>query len=144
MAIPHRLIYGFLSQSTDPLNLTIPWQISNRDGMFQMNYSREKAVETNLRAWAKTNWGERPMRFRFGLDAQRMLFEPSSVTKEVLTNNARDQLNRFFGFLKIVQLDVLTSDDNVDLPDNTVRFILVATFKDNENKKIKISEDVGI
>ena len=143
MVIP-RLIYGFLSQSSDPLNFVIPWRISNQDGMFQMNYSRETAIETNLRAWAKTNWGERPMRFRFGLDTRRMLFEPEPIMKEVLINNARDQLNRFFGFLDIKTLAVLTQEDDINLPDNTVRFLLVATFTDDENQQVKISEDIGI
>lgn len=143
MTIPRR-IYGFLSQSSDPLNLTVPWVVSDRDGMFKMNSSREKAVETNLRVWAKTNWGDRPMRFHFGLDARRMLFEPESVTKEVLLNNARDQLNRFFGFLNIDRMEVLTSDDDADIPDNTIRFILRASFKDNEDKQVKISEEIGL
>lgn len=143
MVIP-RLVYGFLSQSTDPLNLVIPWRISNQDGMFQMNYSTEAAVETNLRTWAKTNWGERPMRFRFGLDTRRVLFEPESIAKEVLINNARDQLNRYFGFLNIGTLSVITKNDDDTLPDNTVRFLLVATFNDDQNKQIKISETIGI
>lgn len=138
-----RLIYGFLSQSTDPYNLVIPWRTSNQDGMFQMNFSLEKAVETNLRAWAKTNRGDRPMRFDFGLDARRMLFEPVPVVKEVLLNRARDQLKRFFGFIKIDKLDVLTSDDSADISPNYVRFVLEGTFRDNEDKKIKVSEDIG-
>lgn len=143
MVIP-RLIYGFLSQSTDPLNLTIPWRISNQDGMFQMNYSREKAVETNLRAWAKTNWGERPMRFHFGLDVRRMLFEPEPIAKEVLLNNARSQLSKYFSFLKIETLSVLSQEDDNNLPDNTIRFSLSATFTDDQERKVKISEDIGI
>ena len=138
-----RILFGFNSQSVDPVNIAVPWQNSTQDGLFRMNYSDEKAIETNLRVWAKTNRGERPMRFDFGLDARRMLFEPELITKDALKSRAREQLNRFFGFLRIDNLEVLTSEDVVDLADNTVRFILEVTFKNKEDKKIKISEEIG-
>lgn len=143
MTIP-RLLYGYLSQSTDAYNLTIPWRDSAQDGLFQMNYSLQEAVETNLRAWAKTNRGDRPMRFDFGLDAYRVLFEPNPIAKEILLNRARDQMQKYFGFIKIKRLEVLTNDDSEDVLPNSVRFVLEGTFKDNEDKKIKVSEDIGL
>lgn len=138
-----RLLYGFLSQSTDAYNIKIPWQISNQDGMFTMNYSLEESIKDNLRAWAKTNWGDRPMRFRFGLDTKRALFEPETISKDIIENNAKEQLSRFFPYLSIKRLEVLTSRDSDDLPENTIRFVLEATYRDNEDKKIFISEDIG-
>ena len=143
MVLP-RLLYGFLSQSTDPINLTIPWQTSDQDGLFQMNYSLEKAVETNLRSWAKTNRGERPMRFEFGLDARRMVFEPEPIAKEFLLNRARQQLTRYFGFLQINELDVIISSEDEGLSENNIRIVIRAQFKDDENKKIFVSEEVGV
>lgn len=137
-----RLLYGFLSQSTDAYNIKIPWQISNQDGMFRMNYSIEDSVRDNLIVWAKTNWGDRPMRFRFGLDTKRAIFEQESIAKDLIENNAKDQLSKFFPFLKIKRLEVLTSRD-ADLPENTIKFILEATYRDDENKKIVIDETIG-
>jgi phage baseplate assembly protein W len=139
-----RLLYGFLSQSTDAYNIKIPWQISNQDGMFRMNYSIEDSIRDNLIVWAKTNWGDRPMRFRFGLDTKRALFEPESISKDIIENNAKDQLAKFFPFLNIKRLEVLTSKDVDSIPDNTIKFILEATYRDDENKKISINEDIGM
>lgn len=143
MVLP-RLLYGFLSQSTDPINLVVPWRTSDQDGLFQMNYSLERAVETNLRVWAKTNRGERPMRFEFGLDARRMLFEPEPLAKEFLLNRARQQLTRYFGFLQIQELDVITSSESEELEQNSIRIVIRAQFKDSEDKRIFVSETIGV
>lgn len=142
MTIP-RLIYGFLSQSTDPYNIKIPWQISNQDGMFRMNYSLQDSIIDNLKTWAKTNWGDRPMRFRFGLDTKRAIFEQEDISRDIVENNAREQLAKYFPYLNIINLQVLTSKE-ADLPDNTIRFLLEASYKDDQDKKIVISEDIGI
>lgn len=139
-----RLIYGYLSQSTDPINIEVPWTISSQDGAFKMNYNEKNAVETNLRVWAKTNWGERPMRFRFGLDAKRYLFEPIELAKEKILNNALEQLNTYFPFLKVDKIDILTSEDDLNIPENTIQFILKAHFMKNENMQIEISEEIGL
>lgn len=142
MATP-RLLYGFLSQSTEPINVSIPWRVSNRDGAFRMNYSLEAAVQDDLKVWAQTNWGERPMRFRFGLDARRYVFEPKTTAKQNILDNAREQLDRYFPFLQIERLDVISNEDDPNLSDYSIKFILEASFKDS-NKRIKISENVGL
>lgn len=127
MAIP-RLLTNFLSQSTDPINIKVPWQISDQDGMWMMNYSKEDAVRDNVLVWAKTNWGERPYRFRFGLDARRIL------------DNARDQLPKYFPFLTVQELNVLTTDDDPNIQENAVIFYLKAEF--DGNKRIIINETI--
>lgn len=144
MGKPRRLIYGFLSQSSDAINLRVPWRLSEQDGMFAMNYSRESAVKDNLIVWAKTNWGERPFRFYYGLDAVRYLFEPTSVAKSVLESNARDQLSKYFPYLKIIKLSVSSHEDDPEIPQGVINFHLEASFRDKEESKIKISENVGI
>lgn len=135
-----RKVYGFLSQSTKPLNLQIPWKNSTQDGNFAMNYTQVDAILTNLTAWAHTNWGERPMRFRFGLDARRYIFEPESLTKEGLISNAQDQLAKYFGYLEIKSIQVLTQEDDSNLLNNTVRFILDAEF---QGTPLGIDEVIG-
>lgn len=143
MAIP-RMLTGFLSQSTDPYNIKLPWQISEQDGLFAMNYRIEDATRDNLLAWAKTNWGERPYSFRFGLDARRYLFEPVIRAKEALLMNAKDQIPRYFPFLKITFLDFLTSEDDEQIGENAIVFRFEAVFRDNEDRKISISEEIGL
>ena len=142
MAIP-RLIYGFLSQSTDPYNIKIPWQSSEQDGLFRMNYSLEEAVLDNLKSWAKTNWGDRPMKFRFGLDAARFLFDPEPVAKDRILQNATEQLALYFPYLEINVMDVIFPRQDNNVQENSVVFRLECQFKDDENKKIKIEETIG-
>lgn len=139
MAIP-RLLTNFLSQSTDPINIKVPWQISDQDGMWMMNYSKEDAVRDNVLVWAKTNWGERPYRFRFGLDARRYLFEPREIAKAKILDNARDQLPKYFPFLTVQELNVLTTDDDPNIQENAVIFYLKAEF--DGNKRIIINETI--
>ncbi len=144
MKAPPRIIYGFLSQSVDPYNLSYPWQISNQDGMFQMNYTIEDAVITNIKMWVKTNWGERPMRFTFGLDARRAIFENEPIAKDLLENNARSQLSKYFKFLTIETLKVYTPADDSNLPDNHLRFYLKASFKNDPIKIVEVSTAIEV
>lgn len=143
MTIIPRLLYGFLSQSSDPYNLSLPWQFSNQDGLFKMNYDIVAAAKDNLKAWAHTNWGERLGRFRYGLDARRYLFEPVPIAKVNILQNARDQLPRFFSYLSIDKLEILSNDDDQTIPENGVIFSLRAHFKENENKTISLDEIIN-
>jgi hypothetical protein len=141
---PRRLIYGFLSQTVDPINIKLPWQFSEQDGAFAMNYNKTDAVRDNLIAWAHTNFGDRPYRFYYGLDAVRFLFEPTTIAKSVLENNARDQLSKHFPYLKIDSLKVTSQEDDPNIAPNVIVFYLEASFKDKNSRKIKISESVGL
>lgn len=138
-----RLLYGFLSQSVDPYNIALPWQSSNQDGLFKMNYNIVDASRDDLKAWAHTNWGERLGRFRYGLDARRYLFDPIPVAKMNILQNARDQLPRFFAYLVIDKLEILSNDDDNSIPENAVIFSLKAHFKENENKTISLEEVIA-
>lgn len=135
-----RLLYGFLSASAEPINIKMPWGPSDRDGLFKMNYSVADAERDNLIFWAKTNKGERVMDFEFGLDARRYLFEPSLVARDQITNNAREQLAKYFSHLQIDELRVNTWEDDNSLAANSVQFILKCTLKNNKNIQILIDE----
>jgi hypothetical protein len=128
-----RFLYGFLSSSVEPINISIPWRPSDRDGLFKMNRTPEIAERDNLLMWAHTNKGERVYDFEFGLDAHRYLFEPSSKAKEVLLNNARNQLKKYFSYLLIEQLQILSPDDDNSLPANSLRLILIARLRKDGN-----------
>lgn len=144
MARPPRFIYGFLSQSNLPFNIKIPWEISTQDGAFAMNYLEEDAILDDLVAWAETNWGERPYRFQFGLDAIRYLFDPGPLTKERLLANAKDQLRKYFPKVQVDQLQILTREDDPTLEnDNQIRFILKGSIKTNKKKDINLNRLIG-
>lgn len=143
MFISSRRIYGFLSQSSDAFNVSLPWQTSVQDGLFAMNYDIISAVTDNLVMWANTNWGDRPMRFRFGLDARRYLFEQETEAKEAIKQNAQEQLSQYFPFLQIINLDVKTTSDDDTLRSNSIRFILKASLEDSPYRTIDINEVIG-
>lgn len=138
-----RFLYGFLSSSSDPYNISIPWKFSSQDGAFQMNYDKTRAVQDNLICWANTNWGERPMRFRFGLDARRTLFEPINIAKEKLKNNTNQQFPIYFSELNLESLEILSSDDDSSIPDNAIKYKLKAHFKEDEEQKVAVDVLLG-
>lgn len=141
MATPPRLLYGYLSASSTPINLMLPWQPSVSDGMFKMNVSDVDAERDNLIFWANTNWGEIPYKFRFGLDARRHLFNPTTQIKQGILTNAKSQLAKYFKHLKIIELKVLTNDDDNTIGENSVLFFLIVETK--KGNKIEIKEIIG-
>lgn len=130
--VVRRFLYGFLSQSTEAYGIAMPWKTSDEDGNFEMRYSFEESVKDNLIFWAKTNWGEIPYKFRFGLDARRYLFDPVEVAKERILQNARQQLRDYFPFLSINSLEVLTFDDRPDISENSILFVLSGVVNEQE------------
>lgn len=128
-----KFLYGFLSSSVDPINMAMPWQPSDRDGLFKMNRTVSSAERDSLIFWAHTNKGERVYDFEFGLDARRSLFEPEPLAKESMLNNARRQLPKYFPHLTIDKLEFFTSSEDNSLSPNSVRMILIARPKGQES-----------
>lgn len=142
MATP-RLIYGFLSQSSNPYGMELPWRTSDRDGNFASTYTLEDSVRTNLIFWAKTNWGEIPYKFRFGLDARRYLFDPVSVMKNRIEENARSQLAQYFPFFKVTELQVISYEDDDTIQENSIIFKLRGLVKEKEFSEISLEIEVN-
>lgn len=138
---PARTIYGFASSSTAPVGIALPWQNSVNDGMWKMNRNSEDAERDNLLFWAQTNWGEIPYKFKFGLDARRHIFDQQPFLKQKIEDNAKFQLNKYFSYLKILELKVFTSEEDGNLSSNEIRFYLLAETP--RGKKIEIKEKIG-
>lgn len=139
-----RTIYGFLSQSSQAYNIALPWRLSVQDGLFAMNYDLVDAVEDDLKMWANTNWGDRPMYFFFGLDARRHLFEQQSEAKQSILQNAREQLPKYFPFVKILKLEVITSEEDDTLQENSIRFRLEGSLEEDPYKTVNLDQVIGI
>lgn len=131
-ALP-RFLYGFSSASLEPVNIKMPWAPSDKDGLFKMNYTRVDADRDNLIFWVHTNKGERVMDANFGLDARRYLFEPISVVQDILTENARSQISKYFKHLSIEEISVTSQEDNSSLDGNTIRFFIKLRNKNNDD-----------
>lgn len=143
MATPLRQVYGFVSQSVTPFNVALPWQSSVQDGLFKMNYSLKDAVFDDLKMWANTNRGERPFRRDFGLDARTVLFEQGPVAKEVLENRTRDQMRKYFRYLKIKRIQAVTENEDKALAANTIRLVLEFSLAENEQESFTFDKIVG-
>ena len=137
-----RLQYNFLSQSIEPFNIALPWNFSTRDGMFKMNYSQDSAVRDDLLFWANTNKGEYVMDPEFGLDVRRYLFNPTSIIKDNLVQNAREQLPRYFPQLTATSIQVLTQDEIPEISDNEIIFKLDAFFTADKDRRVSIEESI--
>lgn len=137
-----RFLYGYLSSSVETINMSLPWTPSDRDGLFKMNRVPEDAEEDNLILWAHTNKGDRVYDCEFGLDAHRHIFDPQTLTREVLERNGSAQLKKYFPYLIIEEFKVLAKeqDDSLDL--NSLKIILIARLK-NGSKTIEIAEVIS-
>jgi phage baseplate assembly protein W len=120
----------------------MPWTPSDKDGLFKMNYTRVEADRDNLIFWAHTNKGERVMDANFGLDARRYLFEPMHVVEDVLTENARSQISKYFHHLVIEELSVTTQQQDSSMDGNAIRFFMKLRNKNNDDE-IVIQEDIS-
>lgn len=139
-----RLAYGFLSSSLDPINVKLPWEFSDRDGLFQMNYKPEKAAIDNLKFWANTNKGEYLMDSNFGLDIRRYLFDPITILRDNVLQNAKEQLPVYFPEIRAAKIDLLTSEENPDISENTVIFKLEGYLAVDKTRQIKLEETIGL
>ena len=138
-----RILYGFLSASAEPINPKLPWQPSDKDGLFKYNYSTIRADYDNIVSWIKTNKGERVMDFEFGLDVRRSLFEPEIKMKDILTQNAREQFPVYFKSLTLEEFSILTADDDSSLAENSVRIIVKAKSILNREVFIEVEEVIS-
>lgn len=138
-----RLDYGFVSQSLDPINMKLPWQLSVRDGLFKMNYKIEDATIDELRFWAKTKKGEYIMDLKFGLDIPRYLFSPIPILKDNVQQNIREQMPLYFPDIKPYKVQILTTEDKPEINENTVLFRFEGTIVSDKTRQIKFEELVG-
>lgn len=69
------------------------------------------------------------MRFSFGLDARRYLFEQERIAKSAILSNAQQQLPLYFPHVKIIELKAQSNEDDPNIPPNTIRFFLNGEVK---------------
>jgi phage baseplate assembly protein W len=135
-----KLRYGFVSASVDPINMSMPWSPSDSDGLFKMNRSPIDAERDSLIFWAHTNKGERVYDPDFGLDAERHLFDPTVFVKDVLTNNARQQLTKYFPHLAVLELRFVSFEEDNSLSPNSIQMILKVNLINDPAATIEIVE----
>lgn len=138
-----RISYGFLSASAEPINIKLPWQISNQTGMWKMNFLPEDAMKDSLSFWAQTNKGEYVMDLEFGLDVRRSLFLPAEILINTIENNAREQLPKYFPKFKLNKMEILTNENHPDISEHSIIFKLDGYLAPDKNRRVVVSTEIG-
>jgi phage baseplate assembly protein W len=95
-------------------------------GFFQVTGDEISAAREDLRLLFVTNWGERPMHFKFGANLREFLFEQSrdDVLRGRIADRISDQVATWLPFLRIDQLFIVFSDEDPTLPSNSFKIVV--------------------
>lgn len=104
------------------IGFTLPFaQSSGSVGYFQTTQDELSATRENLKSLLLTNWGERPMRYRFGCNLAEFNFrQESQNVKQLIADRITEQVTAWLPFLTIIELNVLFSEDDSNLPSNAI------------------------
>ncbi len=128
-----------------PYNFTLPFSLSTGSGgYFEVTNDVLSATASNIRSVLVTNWGERPMHYRFGCNLKEFLFENrSDQLRRRIADRILKQINEWMPFIVISEMDILFSSDNASIGENAIGIYLVFRFSENEELASSISLIVG-
>jgi phage baseplate assembly protein W len=107
------------------LGINIPF---NNPSVFTSTYTTQEAIKNNLINFFLTNPGELPLNPSFGGGLRNFLFEQSNEpTYDSLKNFVESKLEQFFPTVKILNLDVLTENNNPDRMVITLNYSVINT-----------------
>jgi len=91
------------------------------DGPFGLTKTVKQAVAQDLKGLLLTAPGERVMDTSFGVGIRNYLFEGITVsTLQRLSSGIRTQVSQYLPFIDIVDINILTHDQNPNIDPNTV------------------------
>ncbi len=84
----------------------------NAPGVFKSNYTTREAVKNNLLNFFSTDQGERVFNPFFGSGLKKLIFENiDSLTSDYIKKILTDEINQYFPFVGIAQLDINLNED---------------------------------
>lgn len=91
----------------------------------------------DVRSILVTNWGERVMHYNFGCNFIEFVFEQinGEELKSRIADRVLSQLAMWLPILTINELNILTSQDNSDLPENAIAILIVFSVKNKPDLK---------
>lgn len=128
------------------IGVTLPFRISSGSvGYFETSNTEIEAVENNVRSLLVTNWGERPMRYRFGCNLREFLFEPlrNEELKIRIADRISDQIKQWLPFLRLKTLNIFFFEDGVGVSQNSMRISLELAFVNRPDILTAISQDIN-
>ena len=85
----------------------------NAPGVFRSTYITRDAIKSNLINFYSTNLGERVFNPFFGSQLQNQVFENiTNLTTDSIRKIVIDEVNKFFPFVGIQQVDIKLSEDS--------------------------------
>lgn len=91
------------------IGVNIPF---NAPAVFQSNYLTRNAIKNNLVNFFSTDQGERVFNPFFGSGLKKVVFENiDSITNDFIAKFIRDEINQYFPFVGIQQIDVVPNED---------------------------------
>ena len=114
-------------------NFTLPFKLSTGSGgYFEVTEDVLSATASNVRSVLLTNWGERPMHYRFGCNLREFLFEPRTDSlRRRIADRIIQQIGEWMPFLSIRELNIIFSDEDSSLREYNIRIRLVFVFSDD-------------
>lgn len=94
----------FIFSTLVPIGIKTPLRLSNKLGLFEMNYSLEDQTADNLRNLLQTNWGERVGLYDFGANLRPLTADFSS--QEDFDNEAvariKSAVSRWMPYVELI------------------------------------------
>jgi len=85
----------------------------NAPGVFRSTYITRDSIKSNLMNFYSTNLGERVFNPFFGSQLQNQVFENiTNLTTDSIRKIVIDEVNKFFPFVGIQQVDIKLSEDS--------------------------------
>lgn len=115
----------------NPLGVLLPF--NNPRGIFNLGYTNEEQVYSNLKNLLLTAKGERYMLPTFGTDIRTLLFENIASEDEFfdsLKNEIRSAITEWMPYLVVNRLDANLADEQEDDRDHSIKISLVVQIVD--------------
>lgn len=114
--------------------------VSKRGSLFDLSYSTQEQLLSNLKNLILTRRGERILQPEFGTNLQDSLFEQNDeLLQERITNSITSAINFWLPYVQIVKLDVQTVvATGVDKEEHGVTITLVVSLNSNSNARSEV------
>ncbi len=129
-----------------PIGFTVPFQNATGSlGIFHVTEDEFDALNNDIRSLLITNWGERVMHYNFGCNLREFLFEQkrNEELKARIAERVTTQFDMWLPFLRVVQLNILFTEDRPDIAENTIGVSIVYELESKPDLQGRASFIVG-
>lgn len=114
-----------------PIGISLPFAPSTGSfGYFKTTDSVDDAIKTNVLSLLVTNWGERPMHYRFGCNISEFIFEnKTQELKEKIADRILDQFDTWLPYLSIDNLNILFSSEDERISSKSIGIAMSFSLK---------------